>query len=223
MKTVSMSGALRAHVGKKDAKRIRREGKVPCVLYGGKEQYHFSMEEKAFKKIIFTPKVYLLKIKIDNKEFDAILQDIQYHPVTDAILHADFLAILPGNPVTIGIPLHFNGNPPGVLAGGKLRKKRTKLLVKGLIQDLPDYIDIDISKLELGDILKVKDVSFPNLEFLEPPGSEVVGVKTARGAGMGIDEVEGAEGEEGVEGEAAEEEGGEAKAEGGEAKAEGGN
>ena len=220
MKTVSMSGSLRENVGKKDAKKIRREGNVPCVLYGGEEQFHFSMEEKAFKKIIFTPNVYLLKININGKEYDAILQDIQYHPVTDAILHADFLLITDKKPVVIGIPLHFNGNPPGVLKGGRLVKKRRKLIVKGLAKDLPDFIDIDISNLDLGNIMKVRDITYHNLEFLEPPGSEVVGVKTARGAGMGLDEdeekAEGAEGEEGAEAEGGDAEGGDAKAEGGE-------
>lgn len=220
MKTVSMSGSLRENVGKKDAKKIRRDGNVPCVLYGGEEQFHFYMEEKAFKKIIFTPNVYLLKINISGKEYDAILQDIQYHPVTDAILHADFLLITDKKPVVIGIPLHFNGNPPGVLKGGRLVKKRRKLVVKALAKDLPDYIDIDISKLDLGSILKIRDISFPNLEFLEHPGAEVVGVKTARGAGAGPDEeeekAEGAEASEGGDAEGGEAQAGDANAEGGE-------
>ncbi|MCF8405750.1 MAG: 50S ribosomal protein L25 [Bacteroidales bacterium] len=201
MKTVSMSGSLRENVGKKDAKKIRREGNVPCVLYGSDEQVHFYMSQKDFTKIIFTPHVYLLKINIGGNEKNAILQDIQYHPVTDLILHADFLEILPGKPVTIGIPLQFTGNPPGVLKGGKIRIKRRKLLVKGLAEDLPDFIEINIGNLDIGNILKVSDVTYANLEFLEPAGGEVVGVKTARGAGMGEEEVE--DEEEGTEGEGA--------------------
>ncbi len=202
MKTVSMSGSLRENVGKKDAKKNRREGNVPCVLYGGKEQIHFSMPEKDFKKIIFTPEVYILNIGIDGKEYTAILQDIQYHPVTDIILHADFLELISGKPVIIGIPLKFEGNPPGVLKGGRLVKKIRRLLVKGLVEDLPENILLDISKLEIGDSIKVANVSFKNLEFLDLPGSEIIGVKTARAVAEDELEDEEEEGEEGAEGEA---------------------
>ena len=139
MKTVSMSGSPRENVGKKDAKKARREGRVPCVLYGGKEQIHFSLLEKDFVKIIFTPEVYILNIGIDGNQYTAILQDIQYHPVTDSILHADFLELTPGKPVVIGIPVKFTGDPPGVLLGGRLRKKIRKLIVKGMVDDLPEY------------------------------------------------------------------------------------
>ncbi len=182
MKTVSMSGALRAHVGKKDAKKNRREGKVPCVIYGGKEQIKFLMDEKFFIKILFTDEVYLLKIDIEGKEFDAILQDIQYHPVTDKVLHADFLEILPGKKVTIAVPVKVEGVAPGVLQGGKLNKKLRKIKIKGLVEDLPDFITVNIDNLSIGDSIKVKDVKNDKLEFLDMPGSVVVSVKTARGA-----------------------------------------
>jgi len=206
MKTVSMSGALRAHVGKKDAKKNRREGKVPCVLYGGKEQVHFTMEVSDFKQIIFTPEVYILKINIEGKEYTAVLQDIQYHPVTDRILHADFLEVIKGKPVVIGVPLKFTGVAPGILKGGKLRKKIRKLTVRGMLDDLPDFIEISINKLDLNDNVKVKDVTYPNLEFLDTPTSEIVGVKTGRGAGMDIplDEDEPTEAAESAESETAE-------------------
>ena len=210
MKTVSMSGALRAHVGKKDAKKNRKEGKVPCVLYGGKEQVHFTIDDSDFKQIIFTPEVYILKINIDGTEYTAVLQDIQYHPVTDRILHADFLEVIKGKPVVIGVPLKFTGNAPGVIKGGKLRKKIRKLTVKGMVEDLPDFIEISISKLDLNDNVKVKDITYPNLEFLDTPTSEIVGVKTGRGAGMDMPldedeaaesaEVEATEGSEATEG-----------------------
>ena len=222
MKTVSLSGSPRENVGKKDAKKHRREGKVPCVLYGGKEQVHFTIPEKEFSKIIFTPEVYILKISINGSEYQAILQDVQYHPVSDVVLHADFLEVIPGKPVVIGVPVKVTGNAPGVIKGGKLRKKLRKLLVKGLVEDLPEVIEISISKLDLNDNVKVRDLSLPNLEFMNHPNSEILGVKTARGAGMDEpeeeeeEEGEGAEGgEEGApaEGEAAAEE----KTEGGEA------
>ena len=216
-----MSGSPRENVGKKDAKKNRREGRIPCVLYGGKEQVHFTLSEKEFSKIIFTPEVYILKIAINGDEYQAILQDVQYHPVSDAILHADFLEVLAGKPVVIGIPVKLTGNAPGVIKGGRLVKKLRKLLVKGLVNDLPEDIVIDISKLDLNDSIKVKDVKLANLEIMNQPGSEIVGVKTARGAGMEEPEEEEAEGEEaaeGAEGAAAEGEGSkEEQSEGGEA------
>jgi large subunit ribosomal protein L25 len=182
MKTVSMSGSLRENVGKKDAKKNRREGKVPCVIYGGKEQIHFLTDEKAFSKIIFTPEVYILKINVGNKEFNAIIQDIQYHPVTDRVLHADFLEIVPGRKVTIAIPVKVEGVAPGVLKGGKLVKKLRKLKVQGLPEDFPDFIVINIDELNIGDSIKVKEVKFEKLEFLDTPTAVIISVKTARGA-----------------------------------------
>ena len=211
MKTVSMSGSPRENVGKKDAKRLRKQGDVPCVLYGGKDQVHFSMSEKDFKKIIFTPEVYILKISINGTEYNAILQDIQYHPVTDKILHADFLEIIPGKPVIIGLPVIFTGKAPGVLLGGRLVKKLRKLKVKALVEDLPENILVDISKLNIGNNITIKDITFDNIEFLENANSEVVGVKTARNI---EEEEEEEEGEEGAEESAAEgSEGGEEKTE----------
>jgi large subunit ribosomal protein L25 len=214
MKSVSMSGSLRGNVGKKDAKKQRREEKVPCVLYGGKEQIHFTVDVADFKKIIFTPEVYLIKLNINGNEFDAILQDVQYHPVTDSVLHADFLQVIPGKPVVIGIPLEFEGVAPGVLKGGRLVKKVRKLKVKGLIEEMPDKIKISISKLDIGDSTRVKDVIFGNLEFLDTPNAEIVGVKTARTVVAAADEEES---EEGTTVEGAGTEGGETpKAEGAE-------
>lgn len=216
MKTVSLSGALRAHVGKKDAKKTRREGKVPCVLYGGKEQIHFQMDQKTFVNIVFTPEVYILNINIDGKEYKAVMQDIQYHPVTDVILHADFLEVLPGKLISVGVPIKLTGTSIGVLQGGKLIQKLRKIRVKGLIEDLPEDIDIDITNLSIGGSIKIRDLKLDKLELLDPPNSVIVRVKTARV----VEEIE-------VEEEAAEEgaeeaaEGAEAPA-GGEAKKEGG-
>jgi len=205
MKTVSLSGALRAHVGKKDAKKQRREGLIPSVLYGGKEQVHFTLKTRDFEHLIFTPEVYLINLNIDGKEYQAILQDVQYHPVTDKVLHADFLEIIPGKPITVRLPLHFVGNVPGVIAGGRLVKKLRKILVKGLVDDMPDFIEIDMSHLNIGDNITVKQLQVEKLTFLENPNSVIVGVKTARGTALDLEEEEegeGAEeGEEGAEGE----------------------
>ena len=217
MKTVSLSGSLRENVGKKDAKKNRREGKVPCVLYGGKEQIHFQMDEKAFTKIVFTPEVYILKISIDGKEHDAILQDIQYHPVTDVILHADFLEINLENPISIGLPIKLTGSSIGVLRGGKLIQKLRRIRVKGLVEDLLEFLEIDITDLDIGDSTKIRDLKLDKLALLDPANSVIVRVRTARVIEEEVEEEE--EGEEGAEATA---EGGEAPAEGGEEKKEGG-
>ncbi len=210
MKTVSLSGSLRENVGKKDAKKHRKEGKVPCVLYGGKEQTHFIADEKDFQKIIFTPEVYIINLTIAGKETSAILQDVQYHPVSDSILHVDFLEVIPGKPVSIAVPLRLQGSSPGVIKGGRLTQKIKKIRVKALVEDLPDQVVIDISKLDIGDKIKVAEVKEEKLSFLDNPNSIIVGVYTARTvvAGAGEDD----EDEDG-------EEGGETPAEGGDAPA----
>jgi large subunit ribosomal protein L25 len=220
MKSVSLSGSLRENVGKKDAKKSRREGKVPCVLYGGEEQIHFQMEEKAFTKIVFTPEVFIIDLNIDGKECKAILQDIHYHPVTDVILHADFFEVLPGKLISIGVPIKLTGTSKGVLAGGKLIQKLRKIRVRGLIDDLPEDITIDITELLIGGSIKMKDLELEKLELLDPPNSVILRVKTARV----IEEIE-EEDEEAAEGEEVAPEGapegGETPA-GGEDKKEGG-
>jgi large subunit ribosomal protein L25 len=180
MKTVSLSGSLRESVGKKDAKKHRRSGNVPCVMYGGEEQIHFVAGEKALAKILNTPVVSIIKLSIGDKEFEAIFQDVQYHPVTDHILHVDFFQIHPDKPVTIGIPFKLSGVAEGVLKGGKLAKKMRKLKVRALSRDLPDHIDIGISHLDIGDSVKVSDLVVENVTFLDAPNSVIVGVRTAR-------------------------------------------
>lgn len=127
MKKVSLSGSLRENVGKKDAKRVRREGSIPCVIYGGEKQIHFAVEDLAFDSLIFTPDVYEINLDIDGKKFTAILQDVQYHPVTDKVLHADFLEVLDGKPVIVGVPVHLIGDSVGVIRGGKLIQKNAQI------------------------------------------------------------------------------------------------
>ncbi|MDP2423921.1 MAG: 50S ribosomal protein L25 [Bacteroidales bacterium] len=180
MKTVSMSGSLRGNVGKKDAKKNRVEGKVPCVLYGGKEQLHFVVEEKAISTILFTPDTYLVEFVVDGKSYNAILQDVQYHPVSDVVLHADFLETVPGKAVKVSIPLVMTGTPKGVLRGGRLIKKVRKIKVKGLIEHIPDQIELDIAKLDIGSSIKASDIKLKNLEMLDPPSTLIVTVLSAR-------------------------------------------
>ena len=180
MKSVSLSGSLRGNVGKKDAKANRRQGLVPCVLYGGKEQLHFLLEDKAFRKIIFTPEVYLVNLNIDGKEILATLQDVQYHPVTDNILHVDFLEVHIGKPVIIAVPVKIEGTAPGVLKGGRLIFKMRKVKIKAQPEILPDHIIIKIDDLEVGDSVKVGDLKYDNMVFLDAPSTVIVGVRTAR-------------------------------------------
>jgi large subunit ribosomal protein L25 len=180
MKTVSLSGSLRENVGKKDAKKHRVDGKIPCVLYGGKEQIHFVVDDKPFRKIVFTPEVYLVKVNIAGTDHDTIIQDVQYHPVTDRILHVDFLELPADKPVTIAIPVKMEGTAPGVLKGGRFIFKMRKLKIKAMAKDLPDYIMISIDNLEIGDSVKVSDIARPDVTFLDPPNSVILGVRTAR-------------------------------------------
>lgn len=180
MKVVSLSGSLRGNVGKKDAKAQRKAGKVPCVIYGGKEQIHFSADDTSFKPILYTPFSNLIKIDVDGKEYLTILQDLQSHPVSDRILHADFLELNPAKPVIIPVPILVTGVSPGVLLGGKLIKKFRKLKIKALIPNLPNEIEVSISKLDIGQSIRVSDLKLDNVEFLDIPSAIVVSVISTR-------------------------------------------
>jgi len=188
MKTVSVSGSLRENVGKKDAKSLRRQDLVPCVVYGGKEQINFTLPIKAFKDLIYTPEPCLIKLEVGGKIVDSVIQDTQFHPVTDKIIHADFLEIKPDKPVKIDIPVRIIGNSPGVIKGGKLVLKLRKLKVQGLMDKLPDFIDIDISQLDIGDSFLVSQLDVKDLAFLNHPASIVVTIKTTRAAATGAAE-----------------------------------
>jgi len=180
MKTVSMSGSLRTNVGKKDAKMNRAEGKVPCVIYGGKEELHFTLDSKDLDTLLFTPYTFLVDLNIDGRKFTATLQDVQYHPVSDQTLHADFLQVTVGKPIIVHLPLRVEGNSPGVLRGGKLIKKFRKLKVKGLSEHMPEEVVINISKMEIEDTIRISDIKIPNIEILEVPGKMVVTVASTR-------------------------------------------
>jgi len=203
MKRVSISGSPRENVGKKDSKRLRKEGKVICVIYGGEEQLHFTVGNNDFNKLIFTPEVFIVDIKLNDKTYSAILQDVQYHPVSDATLHADFLQLTDGKPVTVNLPIKLEGTAPGIMKGGVLNKKLRTIPVKGFVDDVPENFVIDISSLEIHDSVKVRDIDFGKLTPQLGEGLLVVGVKTQRGA-LDEDEEEDEEGEEGAEGEAKE-------------------
>jgi len=181
MKTVSISGSLRENVGKKDAKKHRKEGMVPCVIYGGEKQIHFSTSELHFSKLLFSPDTFIININVDGKEYHTILQDIQYHPVSDRILHMDFLQIFEDKPVKIAIPVRFTGTSKGVLKGGRLIKKYRKLMVRALPTNLPDEIVVDIAAMDIGSTIKVSQLLRENLDFFDVQTSVVCTVKSARG------------------------------------------
>ena len=190
MKTVSLSGSLRENVGKKDAKTLRYAGKVPCVLYGGEEQVHFQMDQTNFKTILFTPETFIIDIKVSKKTYKALLKDVQYHPVGDHVLHADFFEVNPEKPVVVSLPVKVKGTSPGVIRGGKLKVKLTRLSVKGLISNMPDFIEINISKLNFVQNIKIKNLQFDNLTFLGNSNAVVVEVMAARGIVLADEEEE---------------------------------
>lgn len=181
MKTLAMFGYLRDEVGKSSTKLLRNEGKVPCVLYGGKnENINFSMYSADFKNLVYTPNAYKVQLEIDGKIHKAVLKDIQFHPVNDTILHVDFLAISEDRPVEMKIPVKFVGNSVGVRSGGKLIAKAQKLRVLALPSKLPDVIEIKIDDLDIGQSIKVAQISSQEYTILDSPNNPIVTVKTTR-------------------------------------------
>ena len=202
MKSITINGSKRESVGKSSTKALRNAGKIPCVLYGGEKPVHFSAEEISFSKLVYTPNAHTVIISMDNKsEINAVIQDIQFHPVTEKILHVDFLQIFEDKEVTITVPVRFEGNAPGVRnQGGNLSKNKRKLSVRALPKDLPDFIKADISSLNLNDNITIADVSEETFKFLHPDNMVICQVKMSRASlSLSTDE-EGEEGEEGAEG-----------------------
>ena len=193
-----MSGSRRESVGKKDAKKNRREGRVPCVIYGGKEEIHFAMDEAVLSKLLFTPETFFIKLNIDGSEHECILKDVQYHPVSDHVLHADFLEFSGDKPITTSIPVKVKGTSPGVIKGGQLVKKFRKLTVTALPADMPDHITVDISKLDINDKVLISQIKRNKFEIKERGDQFVVAVRTTRLAASGKTEEE--EEEEAAEG-----------------------
>lgn len=182
MQTFDIKGTKREVGGKKAAKQLRRQGLVPCIVYGGEKEIAFSVPEVDFRGLIYTPNVYIVNLTIDGETMQVILKDIQFHPVADNILHVDFLQVFPEKPVTIGVPLRIVGHSEGVKAGGKLQVEMRKLNVKGLIANLPDILDVDITTLGLGQVIRVGDLHYDNLEILNAKSAVVAGVKSTRAA-----------------------------------------
>jgi len=198
MQSITIKGSQRESVGKVATKALRNAGKVPCVLYGGDKPLHFSADEVSFKPLVYTANVYTATIELEGKTYNAILQDIQFHPVSDKILHVDFYQLFDDKLVTMSIPVKLVGTSPGVLNGGSLRFAMRKLNVRALPADLPDFINADISKLRIGHKLYVTALKNEKFSILHPDNTVVVQVRTSRNVSAAEEEEE-EEGEEATE------------------------
>jgi len=222
MKTIEVIGYKRANLGKSDAKKLRADGNVPCVLYGGEEQIHFHAPMILFRDLVYTRDAHFVNINVEGTEHKAILQDIQFHPVSEIILHADFLLLFEGKPIKMEIPVKLVGQSPGVTEGGILVHKRRTLSIMALPENMPSHIDVDISELIFHHSVKVSSVEEKDFEILDTKIASIAVVEMPRALKAVEDEEEELEeGMEGEEGEGEEGEGG-APAEGGDAPAEGG-
>ena len=165
---------MRNNLGKKESKTLRSLGKIPCVLYGGKENVHFQLEENDLKKLVYTPKVFIVELTIDSTKIKALVKDIQFHPVNDKILHVDFIELVDEKPVNTQVPIILTGNSIGVLNGGKLVKNLRKLSLRAIPKNLPDNISIDITNLKIGDKIYVRDLNYNQFEITTSENSVLV-------------------------------------------------
>lgn len=182
MKVASLSGSLRENVGKKSSKQLRANEQVPCVLYGNGNQVHFAVKKNDLNKIIFSPYVFKVEIEINGEKSFAIVKDLQQDPLTGRVRHVDFLRMDSNTPVKVGLPIKLNGTARGVLSGGKISTPFRRLIVVGLPDALPDFIELDVTKLRIGKAIRVKDINIEGLTFLDPQSAVVVAVRMARGA-----------------------------------------
>jgi large subunit ribosomal protein L25 len=202
MKSITIQGTKRESVGKKSTKALRDAELVPCVVYGGAETLNFSAEERAFKGLVYTPEAHTVSIEVDGQTIPAVLQDIQFHPITDKILHADFYQLADDKPVVMEVPVRITGRAKGVVSGGAMRQTYRKLKIKALPANLPDEIVVDVTPLKIGNKLYVGDIKTSNFTFMHPDNAVVVAVKMSRTAMKGGAVVEDEEEETAAEGEA---------------------
>ncbi|WP_396171720.1 50S ribosomal protein L25/general stress protein Ctc [Flavobacterium sp.] len=182
MKSITIKGSERESVGKVATKALRNAGAVPCVLYGGNQPVHFSADERAFKSLVYTPNAHTVVIDLGEKTFNAVLQDIQVHPVSDKILHIDFFQLNESKEITMEVPVKIVGTSPGVLLGGDLRLNQRRLKVKALPKNLPDFIEANISELQMGNKLYVTKVETNNFKLMHPDNTVICQVKISRAA-----------------------------------------
>lgn len=182
MKSLVLKGQLREGLGKKDAKKLRAQELVPSVMYGSNEVIHFAVPFSELRQLIYTPSSFIAEISIDGKTYNAIMQDIQWHPVEEQVLHVDFLRINEGHPVKMEVPVNILGLAKGIKVGGKLKTNMRKLKVKALAEYLPDTIDIDVTNLDLGQSIKVGSLKLENMELLDNKSNIIVTVSMTRAA-----------------------------------------
>ena len=218
MQKIEIIGYKRANLGKNESKKLREEGNVPCVVYGGKEQIHFHAPMILFRDLVYTPGANFVKLNIEGEEKDVILQDIQFHPVSEVILHADFLELNDNKKVKMEIPVKIFGDSPGVQQGGKILMRIRKLSVMAYPKNMPEFIEVDISGLDLGKSIKVEDLLNDEFDILNSPVVSIVSVNIPR-VKIEVEEEE----EEGEEGAEEGSEGGEKKEGGSEGASEGGD
>ncbi|TCD03625.1 50S ribosomal protein L25/general stress protein Ctc [Pedobacter psychroterrae] len=180
MKTIAISGSPRENVGKRDAKELRYEGKVPAVLYGGKEQAHFAVVITELKDAIYTPEANFIEITLGTQKIKAIIKELQFHPLTDLLLHVDFLQLFDDKEILMEIPVKLTGTSPGVKMGGKMVQKLRKLRVRAFPKDMPQAVEVSIAKLEVGNLFRVRDLAKGNYAITNTPEDTIVSVGMSR-------------------------------------------
>ena len=183
METVKIAGVKRDAFGKKESKTVRKEGMVPCVIYGnGEKTIHFAVDARALKPLIYTPQSYLVEFDIDGKKEVGVMREVQFHPVKDTVLHVDFFHVVPGKPIAIDVPVRLSGNSEGVKQGGKLILSKRKVRISATMENLPDEIVVDVTSLGLGKSIFVGDLKYDNITILTPATTAICAVKMTRAA-----------------------------------------
>ena len=182
MKSITIKGSERENVGKKATKAVRDAGMVPCVIYGGNQPVHFVADERAFKDLVYTPNAHTVVVELNGTSYNVIMQDIQFHPVSDKILHIDFFQLSDDKEIIMEVPVKVTGTSPGVLLGGVLRLNQRRLKVKALPKNLPDFVEASISELEMGNKLYVTKLPTNNFKLMHPDNTVVCQVRISRAA-----------------------------------------
>jgi large subunit ribosomal protein L25 len=181
MKSISINGQKREGTGKTIAGQLRATGYVPCELYGKTGNINFKVFVNDFKPLVYTPDKFRVNLDIDGQKFDAIMKEVQFHPLSDEILHVDFHEIREDKIIKVDLPIKLTGTAAGVREGGKLTKKLRTLKVKGFPKDMPDVIEVDVTSLGMGKSIKVKDINAGGLEIMNAPTLPVASVEVPRG------------------------------------------
>ena len=180
MKSFAITGARRAAQSKQETKALRAQGKVPCVLYGGKEQVHFSVPALSLKNLVYSPDVHLVDLDIDGTNYRAVMKELQFHSVNDRLLHIDFMQVVDDKKVTVEVPVRLKGTAVGVRAGGQMLHKMRKLKISALPKDLPDQFELKVDDMQIGQTVRVRDMKLDGVTFLDIPAAAIVAIKTAR-------------------------------------------